>query len=211
MSYLDTLLETKSDVEASSDFQANQKIILIELIEKERALNIAEEDTFKYLYKNIALREDIFDYQAQLGESYELAQGHADCCLKIFHDFSTLEPNLKLSNWLSSAIKVVDCIVIHYLQEVLGEVPQKHQDHGKERSRYIQIDRKGVKAQKAGNIMSHLYAQRNTMEHQVKNDPTDPRKQIIIPPNYNRVLRNIKKKFPNALISFDDAYKEHYQ
>ena len=122
-----------------------------------------------------------------------------------------LEPNVKLSNWLSSAIKVVDCIVIHYLQEVLGEEPQKINDNGKERSRYIQIDRKGVKAQKAGNIMSHLYGQRNTMEHQIKNDPDNPKKQLIVPPNYNRVLKNIKRKFPNALISFDDAYKDHYK
>ncbi|MGF1803299.1 hypothetical protein L4D11_21865 [Vibrio gigantis] len=211
MSYLDTLLETKNNVEASLDIQANQKLILIELIEKERALQVADEDTFRYLYKNIASREDIFDYQTQLGDSYELAQGHADCCIKIFHDFSVLEANLKLANWLSSAIKVVDCIVIHYLQEVLNEEPIKHKDHGKERSRYIQIDRKGVQAQKAGNIMSHLYDQRNKMEHQVKNDPTDPRKQVIVPPNYNRVLKNIRRKFPNALISFDDAYKEHYQ
>ncbi|EOX4447585.1 hypothetical protein ACK6W9_002544 [Vibrio alginolyticus] len=211
MSYLDTLLETKSDVEASSDFQVNQKIILIELIEKERALKKAEEDAFKYLYKNITSRDDIFDYQAQLGDSYGLAKEHADCCIKIFHDFSMLEPNVKLSNWLSSAIKVVDCIVIHYLQEVLGEEPQKINDNGKERSRYIQIDRKGVKAQKAGNIMSHLYGQRNTMEHQIKNDPDNPKKQLIVPPNYNRVLKNIKRKFPNALISFDDAYKDHYK
>lgn len=211
MSYLDTLLETKRNVEASSDFQANQKIILIELIEKERALKNAEEDAFKYLYKNITSTEDIFDFQEKLGEKYGLAKEHADCCIKIFYDFSMLEANVKLSNWLSSAIKVVDCIVIHYLQEVLGEEPKKHNDNGKERSRYIQIDRKGVKAQKAGNIMSHLYGQRNTMEHQVKNDPNDPKKQIIIPPNYNRVLRNVRKKFPNALISFDDAYKWHYK
>lgn len=38
MSYLDTLIEMKDKVEASSDLQANHKIILIQLIENERAV-----------------------------------------------------------------------------------------------------------------------------------------------------------------------------
>ncbi|EHK0062301.1 hypothetical protein KB996_003221 [Vibrio parahaemolyticus] len=210
MSYLDTLIEMKDKVEASSDLQANHKIILIQLIENERAVKNAEEDPFDYFYKNISSREDIFDFQSKLGESYGLAQGHADCCIKIFSDFSKLEPNIKLQNWLSSAIRTVDCIVIHYLQEVLNEEPIAQDGKGKERSRYIQINRQGVKAHKAGSIMDHLYGERNKMEHQVKKDPVNPNKQIIVPPKYNKILKNINKKFPDALISFDNAYKDHY-
>ncbi|MBY8268713.1 hypothetical protein KW521_04990 [Vibrio fluvialis] len=133
MSYLDTLIEMKDKVEASSDLQANHKIILIQLIENERAVKNAEEDPFSYFYKNISSREDIFDFQSKLGDSYGLAQGHADCCIKIFSDFSKLEPNIKLQNWLSSAIRMVDCIVIHYLQEVLNEEPIAQDGKGKER------------------------------------------------------------------------------
>lgn len=58
--------------------------------------------------------------------------------------------------------------------------------------------------------MDHLYGERNKMEHQVKKDPVNPNKQIIVPPKYNKILKNINKKFPDALISFDNAYKDHY-
>ncbi|WP_305462978.1 hypothetical protein [Photobacterium leiognathi] len=211
MSYIDTLIETKKDVENSSDLKPNQKLIILNLIEKERAIKEAEKDSFVYLFKNITSRDDVFDFQPYLGESYLLAKGHADCCVGIFSDFSSLEANAKLQNWLSSAIKVVDYVVIHYLQEVLGEDPVKHNDHGKERSRYIQINRNGIGAQKAGRIMDNLYGERNKMEHQTKNDPDDPTKQRIMPPNYRRVLRNINRNFPAALTTFNDVYKEHYQ
>ncbi|TDM55097.1 hypothetical protein [Aliivibrio fischeri] len=210
MSYIDTLIETKKNVEESSDLKPNEKLIILNLIENERIVKEAEKDSFIYLFKNITSRDNLFEFQPYLGDSYPFAKEHASSCINIFNDFSKLEANAKLHNWLSSAIKVVDFIAIHYIQEVLEEEPVKHQDHGKERSRYIQINQNGISAQKAGRIMENLYGDRNKMEHQTKNDPNNPTKQIMVTPKYSRVLRNIKKNFPTALITFDDAYKEHY-
>ncbi len=210
MSYIDTLIETKKSVEESSDLKPNEKIIILNLIENERVIKEAEKDPFIYLFKNITSRDEPFEFQPYLGDSYPFAKEHANSCINIFHDFSELEANAKLHNWLSSAIKVVDFIAIHYIQEVLEEEPVKHKDHGKERSRYIQINQNGISAQKAGRIMDNLYGDRNKMEHQTKNDPNNPTKQIMVTPKYSRVLKNIKKNFPTALITFDDVYKKHY-
>ncbi len=210
MSYLDTLLDTRNSIEASSDIESNHKLIVINLIEKERSITAAKEDPFYYFFTDVTSRQKVFNFKSELNELYDAAQEHADCCIGIYISFSQLEANTTLHNWLSSAIRMVDCIALHYLQEVLNEESVKQGDAGPERSRYIQINRRGVKAERAGRIMENLYAERNKMEHKVKNDPNNPRKKIIQLPKYKRVMKNIKKRFPEALASFDDAYKEHY-
>ena len=63
MSYLDTLIELKVKVE-SSDFLLNHKILLIDLIEKERSRSSAKEDAFVYFYTNILKTTDIFDFSS---------------------------------------------------------------------------------------------------------------------------------------------------
>ena len=210
MSYLNTLIESKASIEASSDVPINEKILLIELIEEKRIQIEAKADTFHYLYSDIVSSSDIFDYKAQLDGFYPAAQEHAGCCVDIFVSFSKLTPTVELQNWLSSAIRMVNCIVTHYLQEVLNVKAEKQDHYGLESSRYKQVERLNVKASKAGRIMFNLYDERNTMEHQVKTDPNDSDKKIFVPPNYSRTLRQIKKRLPEALINFDEAYKEHY-
>ncbi len=210
MSYLDTLLDTRNSIEDSSDIKPNHKLIVINLIENARKLAVAREDPFYYFFTDVTAREDIFNFESELSELYITAQEHAACCIDIFICFSNLTANITLHNWLSSAIRIVDCIVMHYLQEVLKEEPVKQGDAGKERSRYIQINKAGIKAARAGRVMDNLYDERNKMEHQVRSDPNDPRKKILHPPKYKNIMKNIKKRFPEALASFDDAYKEHY-
>jgi hypothetical protein len=210
MSYLDTIIETRDSIKASSDVPSNHKLLLIELIEKERMLTEAKEDSFYYFYSDVASRQDIFDFKTELKELYSTAQEHADCCIGISVSFSHLEANTTLHNWLSSAIRIVDCISLHYLQEVLEVECIKQGEAGPERSRYIQINKGEIKAEKAGRIMDNLYAERNKMEHKVKSDPNDPRKKILQLPKYKSIMKTIKKRFPEALVSFDDAYKEHY-
>ncbi|AUZ83791.1 hypothetical protein [Methylophaga nitratireducenticrescens] len=204
MGYIDTLLETRDNVN-KGELPTNNKMILIELIEKEVGLVNAQVDPFVHFYTDVLGISDIFDFSAVLEQNYALAQQHADACISIFINFASLEPTSKLHSWLQSAIRFVDCIVIHYLQEVLSEDPLPQGDAGVERSRYIQINRQGVKAQKAGRIMDNLYDQRNQMEHATKSDPKNPNKQLLLTPNYRRAIRQINKRFPEALESFNEA------
>jgi len=209
MGYLDTLIGIKEKVE-NINLLANEKIIIIDLIGKETASIEDKQDTFVYFCNDILGTEEIFDFSGVLNENYTLAQGHAHACVSIFIRFASLEEDSRLHSWLISAIKVVDCIVIHYLQEVLNEDPTPQGNAGVERSRYIQINRHGVKAEKAGRIMDQLYEERNNMEHLTKSDPANPGRQILIPPKFNRVKKKITKRFPEALESFNKAFKEHY-
>jgi hypothetical protein len=210
MSYIDTLTDMKNSIEASVDVPVNHKIEFIKLLEEKQNITKAKEDPFNYFFTDIISRQDIFNFETVLKGTYGTAQEHAGCCIDIFIRFSQLEANISLYQWLSSAIKVVNCIAIHYLQEVLGEQPQKQGYACKERSQYIQINTKGVKAQKAGSVMDNLFEYRNEMEHPIKNDPKSPGKQIFFKPNYRRFKKNIEKTLPKALNSFDDAYKEYY-
>lgn len=211
MSYLDLLIQMTENV-LRKNITTHDQMILIGLIEKESALFKAQQDTFLYFYTDVLSdgAADIFDFSSVLNQNYTLAQSHAQACISIFLNFTSLESTAKLHSWLQSAIRVVDCIVLHYIQEVLNEEPVRHENTGLERSRYIQINRRGVKAQKAGRIMDNLYDERNKMEHSTKTHPNNPNIQILMPPKYDRVKKQIKKRFPEALESFNEAFKEHY-
>lgn len=210
MSYLDTLIEMQDELKQSSDISTNHKLLLIGFIEKERSLDYAEEDSFVYFYSNILKSADIFDFSSVLNENYTQAQSYANVCVLIFNDFSYLKADPLLQSWLQNAIKFVDCIVIHYLQEVLNEEPIAQENVGVERSRYRQINKKGVKAERAGRIMDNLYGDRNKMEHTTNPHPKNPKMQVLTPPKYNKVKKNIQKRFPEALESFNEAFKEYY-
>ena len=210
MSYLDTLLEIQNKVVSDDNYEINERVVLIDLIKEKEKQVKAEEDYFIYFYTDVSDLQEIFDYSDVLGDGYVLAQEHASTCVSMFSSFSVLGEDVKLISWLQSAIRFVDCIVIHYLQEILKEKPENQGDAGKERSRYIQITRKGIKAEKAGRIMDNLYDERNNMEHITKTDPGNPDKQIMHPPNYKRVKRNINRRFPEALKNFNEAFEEHY-
>ena len=151
----------------------------------------------------------MFNYSDVLDE-YEQAKGHANICITIFLDFLSIEDDQRLHTWLQSAIRFVDCIAIHYIQEVLQEESVSQDDVGAERSRYIQINRRGVKAQSAGRIMDNLYKLRSKMEHVTKPDKNKPAKKVLVPPKYNRIKKKILQTFPEALDVFNVAYKENY-
>lgn len=211
MSYLETLIETRNSVESSEGMPTNHKLILIELIEKEQSFEQANDDAFRYFYSDVIGSDDVFDFESILDDLYTHAKIQAKVCIKIFNRFSDLQPNEDLQNWLSSAIRTVDCIAIHYLQDILNEEAVKKGDAGWERSRYIQINRNEVSAEKAGRIMDQLYLERNKMEHRTKNDPSIPGKRILITPKFKNINKKIRKKFPQALDCFNKAYKEFYE
>jgi len=210
MSYLDSLLEIENKIVQGNELEINERVIVISLIEEEKIKIKCSEDTFVYFYTDISGVQDLFDYSNVLGDDYKAAQDHAGVCISIYSNFLALDEGVKLASWLQSAIKFVDCIVLHYLQDILKEVPTPQGDAGKERSRYIQITKNANKAEKAGRIMNNLYGERNKMEHTTKPDPDKPGRHILHPPNYRRVKRNIRNRLPEALENFNDAFKEFY-
>ena len=146
MSYLDSLLEIENKVVQGNELEINERVIVINLIKEKENQIKSTENAFVYFYTDVSGLKEIFDFSSVLGSDYELAQEQADICISVFSNFLALKEGAKLGTWLQSAIKLVDCIVIHYLQDVLNEEPVLQGDFKKERSRYIQINKKGNKA-----------------------------------------------------------------
>lgn len=211
MSYLDTLIEAKNSIEKSNDVAVNYKLVVIKLIEERLALTEAFDNPFHYWYADIISNDDIFSFENVLNDSFKGAEDNAKNCIRTCLRFNELPVTNELDNWLSSAIKVVNAISLHYLQDILKEAPEKQGDAGKERSVYIQINKKGNSAQKAGQVMDNIFDKRNDMEHRMVNDKDNPGRKRLSTPKFNKVKRYLIKNFPAALVSFNNAYKGHYQ
>lgn len=122
--------------------------------------------------------------QTLTNEVYELAKGDATNCTGVANSINKLEEKPSLYIWLQNALKITDHLALHYLQNIINEVPTRQNDAGVERSRYIQINQRKNDAEKAGRILDKLYEWRNKLEHRYANVPNEPDKQKIIAPNY---------------------------
>lgn len=212
MDYLKTLNDIKDSLEDGKELITSQKITLIDLISKEEEVVRIEDDPFTYFYKDVINKELDFDFTTAFPNNvYTLAQDNARTCTRVYTSINKIEENANLYAWLQSAIKFTDHFALHYLQEIKNEEPTLQGDAGRERSLYIQINQKANDAERAGRIMDNLYDCRNKMEHRTKNDPKRPGFVIIIPPKYRGVKKQIKKRYPEALLCFEEVFSNHYK
>lgn len=211
MDYLNTLKEIKDAIGKNKELKVSHKVIVIDLISKEEKTYSVGEDSFVYFYEDVIQNKITFDFETALTSPvYLLAQGDATNCIHTSQSIKNLEDNSSLYTWLQNAIKFTDHLALHYLQNIINEIPVPQNNAGRERSRYIQINVNKNNAQKAGRILDNLYACRNKMEHRrVSNNEED--KQTIIPPNYKQIRRQIQKRYPEALICFQDSFADHYK
>ena len=210
MGYLDSLKEIQQIAISSEDFNFAQRAILIDLIIKEIKEEEASDDLFVRFFEDVTGEKIEFNFKNVLSEiSYLSASDEAEACMKIFPIFRRMTANSSVLSWLVNALKYTDELVLHYIQEILKIEPVKYLDHGKERSRYIQINKNDYRAHVAGSVLENLYAQRNKLEHRTEKDPITG-KQVIYPPDFAKALKKIQSTFPKALQSFQKAYIEYY-
>jgi len=206
MDYLKTLSEIKDSIGKGEELTASKKLIAIELIEREEENVKINEDSFVYFYEDVIDNNIDFEFEEVLTTAvYQVAQEDANNCLNNFSSFKKIEENSTLYSWLQNAIRFTDHLALHYLQEIIKEVPVKQGDAGRERSRYIQINQRKNDAEKAGRIMDNLYECRNKLEHRKVEDS-----QRIIPPNYKRAKKQVRKRYPEALVCFRDSFVNFY-
>ncbi|WP_190808734.1 hypothetical protein [Flagellimonas sp. S3867] len=211
MDYLKTLNDIKDSIGNGKELTAPNKLIVIDLIEKEQQSIAINQDIFIYFYEDVINNDLEFEFEEVLTtQVYQLAQGDATNCLNTFSSFKKIEDNSSLYSWIQNAIRFTDHLALHYLQEILEETPVKQGDAGPERSRYIQINQKKNDAEKAGRIMDNLYECRNKLEHRTAKDSENSDYQRIIPPNYKRAKKQIVKRYPQALICFRDSFTNFY-
>lgn len=212
MSYLKELEELLTIVTRSEDFNYGQRIIMLEIIDSKIEVEKYSDDYFIRFFEDVINQKIAFDFKSALSdEYYKSASEEAEACIKIFSKFSEMKDNSLILPWIITALKYTDKLALHYIQEILKEDPIKINEHGTERSRYIQINKGKNVAHVAGQMLNNLYEQRNKLEHRTSKDPNNPGKQIILSPNYNKAKKKIQIDYPKALISFRNAYNEYYK
>lgn len=191
---------------AASDYQS---VILLEYLEKEKRKKGAKENPFVYFYEDVILSSLSFDFQPAIGEiNYKNASDDALACLNLCAEFRKLS-NWSVSGWLGNALKFIDNIVLHYIQDVCNEIPKKYIDSGIEKSRYVQLSlNKEKEISVAGAELKDLYDLRNDLEHRTIIHANG--KQELISPQRNKVRKVVVKVYPDALHRILRTYKVLY-
>lgn len=168
-----------------------------EYIEKEQNKDKIKDNPFVYFYEDVIAAKIECDFQPVLGDNvYKNASEDALNCLSICNEFCKLSIH-SVNGWLQNALKFADHIVLHYIQEVCKELPQKYPNAGIEKSRYIQLSEKSGDIATAGTTLIELYDLRNSFEHRTKihSDGT----QELIPLQKNKTRRKVTKNYPLVL------------
>ncbi|HLS30737.1 MAG TPA: hypothetical protein VK021_07775 [Flavobacteriaceae bacterium] len=190
-----------------SEVSEYQKEIIADYLEKENKKSSAKENPFVYFYEDIIENPIAYDFEKGLGlVYYKNASADALTCINICDDFYRLSSWI-INGWLQNALKFIDNIVLHYIQEVLKEIPKKYPNAGVEKSRYKQLSEKTENELRIiGIILEELYDLRNHLEHRTR--IFSDGRQEILRPQYNKVRRTVVKKYPHVLKALLKIYKE---
>lgn len=180
--------------------------IIADYLEKEKRKSGAKENPFVYFYEDVIADSLAYNFQSVLGATYyKNASDDALSCLNICDDFYRLS-SWSVNGWLQNALKFIDNIVLHYIQENLKEIPKTYPNAGVEKARYIQLSEKTGDISTAGYELKDLYDLRNDLEHRTIIH-TDGRQELV-PPKRNKVRQTVVKLYPDVLNRILKTYKD---
>ncbi|MDR1898099.1 MAG: hypothetical protein LBR10_15060, partial [Prevotellaceae bacterium] len=174
---------------ADATISDNLQLAMEEYLEKKKEEQKQKQDItanpFVCFYEDVIANPMSFNFQPVLGEAiYKNASDDALSCLKICDNFNKLS-SWSVIGWLPNALKFVDNIVLHYIQDLCKEIPKSYSNAGIEKARYIQLSEKTGDISVAGATLKNLYDVRNKLEHRTKIFPDG--KQELIRPQRNKV------------------------
>ncbi len=181
--------------------------IIEDYLEKEKRKLGAKENPFVYFYEDVIVTSLTYNFQTALGTTYyKNASNDALSCLNICDDFYRLS-SWSVNGWLQNALKFIDNIVLHYIQELCKEIPKKFPNAGIEKSRYKQLGEcNDAEIRRVGIVLEDLYNLRNDLEHRTIIHADG--RQELIPPKRNEVRQAVVKLYPEVLRKILKAYKE---
>src|SRR5690554_2568878 len=145
-------LEQKSSVDSGFANSANQEMVDNYVEVKLDWWERISKEPFEYYYEDVIGDEIGFSYKQFLDdEAYKGIKEDARECLEFCGQFKNLSSRIVLP-WLSSSLKIIDYIVLHYLQEVKKTTPPKYEKVGVERSRYYHLT-EFQEVKDAGNLL----------------------------------------------------------
>lgn len=179
--------------------------IIADYLEKEKRKTGAKENPFVYFYEDVIANSLAYNFQTTIGTNYyKNASDDALSCLNICDDFYRLS-SWSVNGWLQNALKFIDNIVLHYIQEKLKEIPKTYPNAGVEKARYIQLSEKTGDISTAGYELKELYDLRNDLEHRTITH-SDGRQELV-PPKRNKVRQTVVKLYPDVLQRILKTYK----
>ena len=186
------------------------KTTILANITYEESKQHAFNDSFHWFYSDIIEKTLQFNFKGALGEAlYIDACADADACLHMSLEVRTIPPAL-INNWLNAALKTVDNIVIHYIQDYLKVPFISYPSLGEESSRYRQLAYEVNPLGQAGTRLENLYSlYRNAYEHRTKRDTASGR-LVINRGDLVRRRREIINLLKPALVGLLETYKEKY-
>ena len=202
---LETLMKSDSLTET-------MRSVLVDALTLEDTKQHAFEDPFKFFYTDVVEAALKFDFRSALGDNlYDGACEDAKTCLNITLDIRSA-PAEVTNVWLNAALKTLDNVVIHYIQEYLKAPFKIYENCGQETYRYRQLAHEPLPISEAGTKLENLYNQfRNSYEHRTKIDKKT-NKLIIDRQNLalrkQRILQLLKASMLALLASYKLAYPE---
>lgn len=195
-------VKSSDEVTAQSELSS---LLMKEYIEYEEKRKEADKNPFYFFYEDVINAKLNYLFDAALGATtYRAASDDARSCLLICNNFKKMN-GYGTTVWLGAALKFVDNIVLHYIQEVCKQAPKKYVDAGVEKSRYVQLAKMSGKPATCGAVLKNLYEMRNGLEH--RTITKDDGKQELITPSKNRLRRDVNKLYPVALTTLLESYK----
>lgn len=167
----------------------------------------ANQEPFNWLYRDIINVENLyFDFNAALGGAiYVEANREASVCLGITLLVSNMDSKM-IFLWISSVLKTIDYVVVHYLQDYMGLEMAGVGQPGEDRARYRQLQGLPNPMGTAGTLLDNVYTMRNASEHRTLTNPSTGRVSLKRPP-IGKIMQESKYCFHNAFKNILEGYK----
>lgn len=212
MMNLDNLNYLKEKIDSGDALSQKMKSIVADLIEKEVDRISDSTDSFIHFYEDVIQKELTVIFKEIISEpDYCNSSEHAKVCLSLCPAFSELPRNAKVGAWLSDALKFVDYLILHFIQEIREDIIDPNDYVGEksilreERRRYDKLRSYEQPISNLGSWLDDLYMQRNRIQHNTTVNKSSGKHTLKLP-RYNHIQKAVTKKYPEILNLIEHIY-----
>lgn len=186
--------------------------IIAQVFQEKLANEEGIQHSFIVFYEDVISDDLVVDFSNILSEDdYNDASEFSSSCLQITSSIQRLPKDMTVGTWILYALKFIDYIVIHYIQEVKKEIPDNNLipndqvNYGEERLRYKMLARYGDEFKNVSNWLDRLYSFRTRIHHNTLVNKKSGRHSLRLE-NHNRISQDTLKIYPKILNAFKVAY-----
>ena len=170
-----------------------------------------EDRCIEELVDSIRDCECMFAFKEPLRSGFYGIKGHARNCLEIPFPITPR----KIGDWLTNCIKCYDCILLVYLQDVLGEYPKNSGPITGERDVYYAYEAlPDEELKEVGELHNYIYQIRNKLTH-VQKETKSGRRELCEISNKKKkqyfytVFKMLRKSSETMVNKYRSKFPEH--